>query len=325
MICVAVPVCNEERCLPRLLSALAMQDYRKIVPVVLAINNSTDRSLEIAVQAQSLYAGRLDIAIDLTTFPDDVAHVGSARRRAGLIACERLGTRDDGFVVFTDADARPPSDWLTSMMPFCRDQTTIVGGRLELDLSEPVETSLLRRWNRWARYWSHVRCLEDEIDPRPWDPPARHGDHTGASLAISAAMLTAVDGVPALPCGEDTALVTAAERLGARLVHPVGCRTRVSARTVGRVAGGMATRLALMGDCATNQADEPAVPLRAWEERARWRRSIRSTPDGSRRVAELEAGLPPLVACSTLDQELSGRPSTGALSEMQRSMAKAST
>jgi hypothetical protein len=89
-----------------------------------------------------------------------------------------------------------------------------------------------------------VRRLEDILDPPPHDPAPRHGDHTGASLALPVALYRAVGGLPPLPCGEDNALVGALRAHGARLRHCPDVHVMVSGRHLGRVTGGMATEMA---------------------------------------------------------------------------------
>ncbi|MEG8054478.1 hypothetical protein QP185_16895 [Sphingomonas aerolata] len=98
------------------------------------------------------------------------------------------------------------------------------------------------------RYWACVRAIEDDIDPCRRDPAPRHGDHTGASLAILALLYRAAGGVPAIPAGEDRALVEAAVAAGGRLGHPMSVWTRVSARTIGRATGGMADHMQALSD-----------------------------------------------------------------------------
>ncbi len=83
----------------------------------------------------------------------------------------------------------------------------MVGGRLVIDDDGVPGSELAALHARIERYWSGVRRLEDLLDPPPHDPAPRHGDHTGASLAVPAALYRAVGGLPPLPCGEDNALV----------------------------------------------------------------------------------------------------------------------
>jgi hypothetical protein len=144
----------------------------------------------------------------------------------------------------------------------------------------------------WDAYWREVRAIEDEIDPSPHDPAPRHGDHTGASLAITTAAYLSAGGVPEQPTGEDRALVIAAQAQGARLVHPLAVWTRVSARTTGRAAGGMAEDMSRLFDQARNGGPIMAPDFSHWRQRAIWRRGQRHDAASARRLSALETQLP---------------------------------
>ncbi|MEG3175584.1 glycosyltransferase [Sphingomonas sp. RB3P16] len=293
LFCVCVPARNEAARLPVLLDALAAQTVGGPVPVAICINNSDDGSVAVAEAAGARHAGRLDLMIDDCRLAPSVAHAGTARGRAMAAGYDRIG--GSGLLVSTDADCRPPRDWLAATMTAYAGGATLIGGRIELDDAEPIAPAITAMRARFDQYWTAVRAIEDAIDPVPHDPPARHGDHTGASLAIDAALYRAAGGVPAIPTGEDRALVIAALGAGGRLVHPVAVWTRVSARTEGRAAGGMALAMAELAD-TIDRGDHPTVPAFAhWAERAHWRRATRATQGVAAMLAAEEA-LPPMPA-----------------------------
>jgi hypothetical protein len=303
--CVCVPARDEEERLPRLLDALARQSVEAPVAVALCLNNCSDGSADAVFAAIDRNAGRLSIEIDIRDFPPDLAHAGSARAAAMAMGVKRLGAVG-GVLIATDADARPPVDWIAANLDAVAAGADIVGGRLALDDDEAIPLAVTQGRALWDRYWAQVRAIEDEFDPCPWDPPPRHGDHTGGSLALTCEIYRKVGGVPLLASGEDRALVEAAITAGGRLVHPMAVWTRVSARSQGRASGGMAEDMRRMADTAP--APVLMAPcLRHWRDRALWRRDMRKQPGGVGGLIAAERALPPMPH----DAELSsiGRPS----------------
>jgi hypothetical protein len=201
--------------------------------------------------------------------------------------------RTGSALVSTDADCRPPADWIDAILKAIQDDDTIVGGRIVLDDAEPLEPALRALQWRWDRYWDQVRAIEDAIDPVAWDPPPRHGDHTGASLALTVGLYRRAGGVPLTPTQEDRGLVDAAIAAGGRLVHPPSVWTRVSARTVGRAAGGMAEDMRRRAACAA-EGTAPSVPdFEHWVARAKWRNFMRRRCSAMELLAQ-ERSLPPM-------------------------------
>lgn len=294
---VCIPARDEAMRLPRLLNALALQTVRDVI-VVLALNNTTDRSRDVIASAQARYSA-LTIIVDDVTFPPADAHAGSARRRAMDFAADLAGS--DGYVLTTDADTRPPPDWLGQNLTAMARGLDIVGGRIVIDDSEAMPEAVAAARQLADRYWARVRDIEDSIDPVSWDMPPRHGDHTGASLCITASAYRRCDGVPAIASGEDRALVRAVVRQGGRLAHPIGIWTRVSPRVDGRAAGGMADHMKHLQDSTLAHADAMLPSFAQWRARAAWRREMRAK-GGSALIAELEDDLSPMVDDMALDK-----------------------
>lgn len=272
--CVCVPARNEAKHIATLIEALSTQTIAQPVRLALCVNNSDDDTLGVAQSAAEASDGCVLLdAIELT-FPPLLAHAGSARRAAMDLGAERIG--DGGLLISTDADCRPPPQWIAAILMAAEHDDLIVGGRIDLDDREPAPSPLFVLKRRFDRYWAQVRAIEDAIDPQAWDPAPRHGDHTGASLALSVALYRQAGGVPLLATGEDRALVDAAIALGGRLVHPITVSTRVSARTVGRAANGMALEMRRWIE-AIGDGRAPLVPaFDHWRERANWRRRMRA-------------------------------------------------
>ncbi|WP_082609762.1 glycosyltransferase [Bosea sp. Root381] len=289
--CVCVPARNEQERLPLLLEALAKQDVQGPVPIAICLNNTTDASAEVIATVSWRYRDRLAIALDVVTFPLELAHAGSARASAMAAGMARLEP-SGGVLITTDADARPPANWISANLEAIAQGADIVGGRLVLDEDDDISPGVVASRALWDRYWAAVRQIEDEIDPCPWDPPPRHGDHTGGSLAITTEMYRRSGGVPLIASGEDRAFVEAAIVAGGRLIHPPEVWTRVSARQLGRAAGGMAEMMRRMSDTASSGEAEMAPALRHWRERALWRRETRQDVCGASRFIAAEHALP---------------------------------
>lgn len=293
--CVCVPARNEAERLPTLLAALADQDLGMVVPVVIALNNTHDASSAVLDQARNAHRGKLMIQVDEARYPPALAHAGSARRRAMEVGLQVLWHRDDGVLLTTDADARPPADWVSQNLKAIAEGADIVGGRLVIDDREALPDDVIAARSRWDHYWQSVREIEDALDPSIHDPAPRHGDHTGASLAIRSGLYRNVGGVPAIPLGEDRALVSAAVAAGGRLAHPMAVWTRVSPRRDGRAGGGMAQAMSDLHDAVLANETEWVPSRDQWRARASWRRALRREADGAARIGREEPGLPPMV------------------------------
>lgn len=297
--CVCLPACNEADHLPAMLAAVAAQTIIGPIPIAICLNNTSDASASIIADVAARYAGRLLIDLDIHDFAPALAHAGSARRRAmdrGADWLERGHARGaPAVLISTDADTRPPPDWIAQTLRFIVAGADMVGGRLGFDENEDLPPSVRQLAATGDRYWTMVRAIEDEIDPRPWDKPPRHGDHTGASLAITLHYYRAAGGVPVVPSREDIGLVNQALAAGGRLVHPNAVWTRVSARRDGRASGGMAAAMVDLFHAAQTGGPLMLPSLEQWRERAKWRRALRSQPNGTALIAALEPTLPPMT------------------------------
>lgn len=302
--CVCVPARDEADRLPRLLDALARQTGVGRVRVALCINNTTDGTRVHAEAVAAAHDATLSLSVVEHTFAPEHAHAGSARAAAMDLGLDILD--GEGVLLSTDADARPPAGWVSVNLAAVSAGADLVGGALTLDEDEPESQALQSGWAVWQDYWRQVRAIEDALDPVPWDPAPRHGDHTGASLAITAAAYRAAGGTPRLPTDEDRALVLAAQRAGARLVHPLSVWTRVSARAHGRAQDGMAQAMTRLARQTAGHEPMMAPAFSHWRARALWRRDLRRLPDGAQRIAEAEPHLPPMPLDYALD--LNARP-----------------
>ncbi|GJE56857.1 hypothetical protein EKPJFOCH_3367 [Methylobacterium thuringiense] len=278
---VCVPARDEVERLPRLIRSLAAQDgfpEDAGLRVVIAANNCSDGTVE-AVRA--MIAGgetaALDVRLIETTLAPAEAHVGTARRLALETGADWLDEEgcEDGVLLTTDADAWLPPDWVAANLR-ALSTAEIVGGRLIIARETELDPAVAGLHARIERYWQAVRALEDRLDPPVHDPAPRHGDHTGASLALRAALYRAVGGLPALRRGEDNALVGRVQEQGGRLRHCPAVSVHVSDRAHGRAEGGMAVemirRLAVAGGGDAYRLPSPAHWCALIQRRAALRR-----------------------------------------------------
>src|SRR5579872_7382287 len=254
---IAVPAKNESERLPALLRALARQTWisssNRPLDVVVVVNNCTDHSAEIVRAEAARYAG-LDVRVVEVDFPGLSAHVGSARRFAMQRAQDIGGP---AAVLFsTDADATPADDWVeASLRAICAGADIVTGHIVGNEEEEKaLGAGFRRRAARHLQYATLVDRLKSLVKPRDHDPWPRHGDHTGASIAVRAGVYSMVGGIPALPFREDVAFVAHAVAAGYRLRHAPEVRVGVSARLEGRARGGMA-------DCLKNWVAAEAAGL----------------------------------------------------------------
>jgi glycosyltransferase involved in cell wall biosynthesis len=253
-ISVTIPAQNEEDLIEDCLHGLKAQVDRwgdpldpDLYEVILLVNNSTDRSVEIAHRFASLYPDfRLHI-IDIVLAPRH-AHVGWARRLAMEEALGRFRhmRHPGGVIAATDADTVVAPDWVAETLAAVDAGAEGVGGRLMLP---PVslldaEPRLREATLRHRRYERLTHRLASLLDPDPFDHWPRHGDHGGASLAATAHAYARAGGMPAVATGEDHAFYARLKRTGTRFRHSNRVRVFTSDRQDGRAAGGMAATLA---------------------------------------------------------------------------------
>jgi hypothetical protein len=221
---------------------------------------------------------RLRLRVRELDWPTELANVGRARDAAMAAGAAWLREEaGDGILVSTDADATPPPHWMEAIIGGFRDGAEVVGGEIRIaeDAGRPSPDWLRRSREYVTAYWSAVRDLAHAVDPLPHDPPRRHGDHTGASLAVTIAAYEAAGGIPPLPVREDIALVEAVERNGGRVRHPAAVWTEVSAREDGRAAGGMAAEMRKWR-CLAEAGEEHLLPGAGfWHEVFHRRRGLR--------------------------------------------------
>ncbi len=118
------------------------------------------------------------------------------------------------------------------------------------------------------------------LDPEPHDPPPRHTEASGASLAVSVAAFQRVGGIPAIASGEDREFVRGLWMMDARIRHEPAIEVTVSGRMEGRAIGGMADTIRRRMIKQDEYADELAEPAGAAFRRYQLRRRVRRAWSG---------------------------------------------
>jgi hypothetical protein len=292
-IIVAVPIRNEEERIGDCLRALALQEGPTRHAIVAFLNNCTDET------AATIHGLRPSLPCPVHViehdFPPGLDNAGNARRAAMEHAAGLLGPA--GILLTTDADARVAPDWIRANLAALDAGADAVCGRAVID---PLEATLIPDI---LHADDALECayadLLDEIhavlDPDPADPWPRHTEHSGASIAVTKTMFERAGGVPAVPLGEDRALLAALRRVDARVRHAPEVSVVVSGRTIGRAAGGMADtmrRRIIAQDPFIDDRLEPAATCatRAWA-RGVTRRAWSSIEQRAAIIGQLAADL----------------------------------
>ena len=221
------------------------------------LNNCDDGTAALCRAAQ----GALPLRIVETHLPPPLASAGEARRLALLVALDLPGV---GVILTTDADVAPPEDWIGANLAALARGAEAVCGTAHL---HPVDAAKIPL-RLFADHRIEVECaaaldaLDALIDADPADPWPRHQQHSGASIAVTATALRRAGGPPAVPNGEDRALIEKLRLADAKIRHAPEVSVSVSGRLDGRAAGGMADtirRRLVSPDIFADEALEPAI------------------------------------------------------------------
>ncbi len=276
---VAIPARDEADRIVACLDALDAQSGAQLDAVVLLINNTTDATGAIARGVRLRPGTALHvIEIDL---PPEQATAGHARQLAMAAAAEIAGPR--GVLLTTDADGQVDPDWLAATLAAIADGADAVAGWVELHPIEwgQIPAKLHEDDARECAYDALCDELHARLDPDPADPAPRHTQNSGASIAVTAAAYASCGGVPAIPSGEDRALIAALRRVDARVRHAPEVHVTVSGRTEGRSKGGMADTIRRRLTQPDELIDDRLEPADACAHRARCRAALRVAYDGA--------------------------------------------
>lgn len=241
-VAVAIPVHNEVALIGRCLQGLAEQNTPEPFDVVLLLNNCSDGT-EIVVHRM---ASELPFRLQVHEYwlEPQLVNAGIARRMAMQHAASFV--RGDGVLLTTDADSVVPSDWIAANLAHIQGGCDAVAGRTRMDPDDEalLPASLGEDEADVMEFAALLDEIDDCLDPCPHDPWPRHTEHSGASIAVRAALHGQVGGIPSIPSGEDRAFFQRLREVDARIRHAPEIVVTVSGRLVGRAAGGMAETIA---------------------------------------------------------------------------------
>jgi glycosyltransferase involved in cell wall biosynthesis len=251
--CVTVPARDEEELLPSALRALAEQKTITGEPldheqyeVILLINNTRDRSRQVADRFQRLYP-TFRLHIVEKHFDKSHSHNGYVRRLLMDEACRRLEQRNGAHtgILSTDADSQVASNWISRNQEELANGAEAVGGRVVI---LPCDEALLDSATHATQKYDHlyrrlVAWLEDRFDPQDHDPWPRHYQHFGASLALTPRIYRFVGRLPPRRYFEDICFYQTLIQHDVRVRHSNRVRVFTSARLTGRTRFGLSSEL----------------------------------------------------------------------------------
>jgi GT2 family glycosyltransferase len=282
---VAIPARNEERRLSACLAALAQQIdlqgellSQKTFGVLLLLNNCSDRSLAVGQTFVETFDDSLRI-VD-RHLPAAQSHAGGARRLAMDLAADWLQSEGvaDGVLLTTDADSRVGSTWIAQNLAAITEGVDAVAGDIVLDPDDEsrLPDALRQRGFLESTYERQLIEIAAYLDPLDHDPWPHHATASGASLAISLSAYRRIGGLPALPLGEDKALVQALHRHDSRIRFAPEIKVVTSGRLIGRAEGGVATTMRRRIENPSALCDAYLEPLEMAFMRSFWRGQIRA-------------------------------------------------
>ncbi|MFH8573978.1 glycosyltransferase [Streptomyces sp. NPDC017993] len=225
-IAVLIPAHNEQELLPRALAAVQTAARH---PALADVHVLTVVAADACVDDTAKVAGAAGAS---------VLHLGSqnpgkARAAAAQDALATLGASAEAtWIASTDADSAVPPHWLAFQLDQARAGWEAVIG-----------TVTVTRWPSVPQLADRHHELYFASRPaggEPWRHPHVHG----ANLGVAAEAYQKVGGFPALPVGEDHALVSSLERNGHRVLRTPDCPVETSSRLHPRAVGGFGDHLA---------------------------------------------------------------------------------
>jgi glycosyltransferase involved in cell wall biosynthesis len=227
---VLIPARNEEELLPRCLrsviAACSALPHAVTFDVIVAVDSSTDRTLELAERMVEGYG---------VVVRTETGIAGRARRLAAELALIRNpGSRRRCWLANTDADCMVPIGWLNDHLALAAMNVQAIAGTVNVDTFEEHGPMVEARFR--ATYL--VR------------PDGSHLHVHGANLGFRADTYVKAGGWRDLMTGEDHDLWNRLARVGARRVSTSRTEVLTSGRRVGRAPHGFAEALASHNETA---------------------------------------------------------------------------
>lgn len=226
---VIIPAHNEEDEIVDCLTSV-------VCSAVLAQRKDPELRVQVIVVADACTDGTHDVVAGFAQqnplveiLSTSYSNVGRARDAAGRLLLRSLRDAhpqalETAWMAFTDADSRVPEQWVATHLHEALLGADCLVGTVA-PRPETGSADLIARWHETH----HL------VEGHPYV--------FGANLGLRAAYFERVEGIPALSCGEDAAVVAEILKAGGKVRRTDSCRVLTSARLDGRVQGGFSTYL----------------------------------------------------------------------------------
>lgn len=225
-ISIVVPAHDEEDQLAACLASLRLAArHPALAEVSVRIAVVLDRCSDQSGERAAPLLRRDDLIVELRD-----GNVGIARRAGidALRAAESGRAPASVWLATTDADSRVPRDWLVHQLRLANAGADAIAGTIAVDSWEQQPAGSARTFV--ARYASAIEG-------------AAHRHVHGANLGVRGSTYDLAGGMAGLPLGEDHALISVLEAVGASIVRPRALTVLTSGRREGRAPGGFSTYL----------------------------------------------------------------------------------
>lgn len=268
-----IPVRDEERLLPHLLTALAEIDAGGVdLRACFHLDSCTDASAAILRAAVLPFASHVE-----AEGRRDDANAGRARATAMALGVRAVGGRADAILLSTDADSRPRADWVQAAVRALAESDIAAGRLLRIGGAGDLMQG------RVERYYDRLHAHRRAIDPVAWDAVATCHHGGAANLAMTVETYRALGGFAPLPAGEDARLLDDAGRAGFRVRRDPAMVVETSSRRIGRAPDGLAASLRALDAAGMPRVAHPAAAAWQWRRHADARAAFAGVDDPATR------------------------------------------
>lgn len=240
---IAIPICNEEERLSKCLKAIeaSMLESKNYGRLILLINNSTDESLQIALN----FAKQTPCAVEIfdIALKELAGCAGPARALALDLANCLSGPHT--IIITTDADSIVNRDFVKKHLEGLSGPIGMVCGNIKMNQIEQARLpkEFLLQNKAEETYWHLSSQLRNIIDPDPINPWPHHCHVSGANMSVKAEVYRRIGGLPKIDAGEDRALEQRIKQYDYAVYYSDEAVVTTSYRLFGRAKNGMASTL----------------------------------------------------------------------------------
>ncbi len=217
---VTVPLGDDAAVIGDCLRALALQQVDARPEILLLLGPASEEAAQVARRLRPVLPCPVHlvehrVAPACTHGSRKRSHEASRARRHALWKAAMLTDPGD-ILLSTEACGCVSPDWLEANLAALQAGVDAVFGRA---IADPACTMPPTYEDASAALRGRLDRIEALLDPDPHDPWPRHGEETGASVAIRREAFLAAGGVPQVARAEIAALASELRRIDARLRH----------------------------------------------------------------------------------------------------------